>query len=267
MNEKSKRFLDMLDDSLSREEFKKAFEAVMRQILEIEKKLTIRIDNKLSSAMSSLVDIENTHREVIKRIEQENSTSFSNMKKWAIEQVTNLFVKYQIKEKMVELDRKMSEVKDGKDADEEKIVEKVLAQIKLPEYKETVLDNAEQIVSKLETLKGNKRLDKSAISGLEDEIKGLREQISNIPRGGGGGSRKTTYIKRIDLTSQCNGVLKSFAVPKDTIAIIGVFGTQFPITFDTADFTLLGNTLILTSEVSAPAVGQTLFALVETLFY
>lgn len=39
--------------------------------------------------------------------------------------------------------------RDGKDADETIIVEKVLEQIVLPEYKETVLDNGDQIIDKI----------------------------------------------------------------------------------------------------------------------
>lgn len=66
----------------------------------------------------------------------------------------------------------------GEDADEEIIVSKVLEQIKLPEYKETVLDTAEQIADKLETLKDDKRLDASA-------IKNLPEFIDSRPNGGG----------------------------------------------------------------------------------
>lgn len=56
---------------------------------------------------------------------------------------------------------------NGLDADEDLIVEKVLAEIKLPEYKETVLDDGEQIRDKLTSLEGDKRLDISAIKGTD----------------------------------------------------------------------------------------------------
>lgn len=46
---------------------------------------------------------------------------------------------------------KSIEVKDGKDADEEKIVQDVLAQIKLPEYKETIV-TGEEIIDKINDL-------------------------------------------------------------------------------------------------------------------
>lgn len=66
---------------------------------------------------------------------------------------------------------------DGKDADEEVIVDKVLEKIVLPEYKETVLDDGGQIRDKLETLKEKDRLDASAIKNLPElveEVKGAR---------------------------------------------------------------------------------------------
>lgn len=56
---------------------------------------------------------------------------------------------------------------DGKDADEQKIIDEVLSRIELPQYKEVILDNADQIKTKLETLTGDNRLDISAIKGTD----------------------------------------------------------------------------------------------------
>jgi len=123
-------------------------------------------------------------------------------------------------------------------------------------------DTPEQIADKLETLPDESRLKISAIDKLREEL----DELKNRPTGGGG-SRKVVYTKRINLSSQCNGTLKEFTMPKDCIDVLAVYGTQFPITFDEADFTFEGNVLTLTSEVSAPATGQTLFALIQTLFY
>jgi len=54
----------------------------------------------------------------------------------------------------------------------------------------------------------------------------------------------------------------------DTVKVLGVWGTQFPITFEQDnDFTFAGRTLTLTSQVPAPQTGQTLWCLIETLFY
>lgn len=128
-------------------------------------------------------------------------------------------------------------------------------------------DTPEQIREKLESLKDDERLDKSAIKGLEEEIKKLQLIIESLPRGGGGRG-KIPIVKVENLTSQVNGVLKTFALPRDTVRVLGVFGTQFPVIFDpSVDFTLTGNNLVLGASVSAPETGQTLFALIETLFY
>jgi hypothetical protein len=68
-------------------------------------------------------------------------------------------------------------------------------------------------------------------------------------------------IQYYDLTSQCNGVLKTFSIPTNT-KVLAVYGTQFPVIFrPLIDWTATSTTLILTSEVSAPEVGQTLFIL------
>lgn len=67
-------------------------------------------------------------------------------------------------------------------------------------------------------------------------------------------------VEKYNLTSQCNGVLKSFTVPQNR-EIIGVFSTQAPINYDPSkDWTGSGTTtLTLTDEVGAPLEGQTLW--------
>lgn len=121
----------------------------------------------------------------------------------------------------------------------------------------------------LEGLEGDERLDKSAIKGLEDEIKKLREELRAIPRGGKiGGMKKITSVRPANLTSQVDGVTKTFTMPADTLKVLGVWGTQFPVNFsEGTDWTFSGRTLTLTSAVNAPESGQTLWALIETQFY
>ena len=125
-------------------------------------------------------------------------------------------------------------------------------------------DTPIQIAEKLEILKGDNRLKLEAIKDLKEKLEALEKR----PIGRGGGARKVTYIKRENLSSQVNGTLKTFTLPKDTIEVIAVFGTQFPVNFNPGtDWTFSGRTLTLTSEVGAPKTGQTLYALIECLFY
>jgi len=86
----------------------------------------------------------------------------SKMKK---ETTAEFFAKLnEVKSLLKEVEKKKP--KDGKDADEEIIVDKVLAQIKLPEYKETVLDGRPEIVTKIN-------------SGAKDDTQIALKQIEN----------------------------------------------------------------------------------------
>jgi hypothetical protein len=137
---------------------------------------------------------------------------------------------------------KLQHGQDGKDSDPEEIAKLVLE--KLPEP-EKPIDNTE------------------VIDKLTKEVDELKQRpIGRI------GMKKITSVRTIDLSSQLNGSLKTFTLPADTLKVLGVWGTQFPITFRAdVDWTFSGRTLTLTGEVSAPASGQTLHALVETAFY
>jgi len=77
-----------------------------------------------------------------------------------------------VEDKLLEVKRLIKEAKatkpkNGKDANEPRIIKSVLDQIKLPEYKPTLLDTPKEIKDKLETLNGDDRLDISAIKGID----------------------------------------------------------------------------------------------------
>lgn len=78
---------------------------------------------------------------------------------------------------------------DGKDADEKKIVGEVLSQIKLPEYKETVLDNGEQIAEKLNSLKNV--LNFEVLTNIPDFA--MARDVVGYRGGGGGGGQVITF--------------------------------------------------------------------------
>jgi len=250
---KLNRLLQAMDeDSLTRSEFTENFSKVLKFLTNLKEK------NK-----GEFISLKQKVADLSTELKGENSTTITKLK----EEFTSIIDKA-LKDQANGLnflkDKAMSikGFKDGKDADESKIVKNVLQKIVLPEFKETVLDTPVQIAEKLELLKDDNRLKIKAIKGLEEEL----EELKSRPIGGGG-TRKVVYTKRINLSSQCNGTLKEFLMPKDCIDVLAVYGTQFPITFDEADFTFEGRTLTLTSEVGAPQTGQTLFALIQTLFY
>lgn len=159
-------------------------------------------------------------------------------------------------------------VKDGHTPTDEELVDIIkplIPKVEIPEIKLPEPETSDKIRNKLESLKGDDRLNKDAIKGLKEEIEMLKQSIVSIRASKRMGMRKVPIIKRENLTSQVNGVTTTFTLPRDTVAVVGVFSTQFPITFDSADFSLSGNTLTLNTGIVQ--YGQTLFAIIETLFY
>lgn len=286
--EKLKKLQDlfkMATDSLTREEFVSAFKEVVAFVKKIE-----------SKNEAFLQDLKLLQQRVITELKSENETTFAKIKNRILEQISEVFLRNKMNEKMalmlskhaqmlsemevqkkemdkkmVLLDKKMSEVHSGKDADEEIIVGKVRSQIvvptieeieqDLPKLKEPIRDALELFTNEDEKLK------MSAVGHLQEELKKLREEIKAVPRGRVGGMRRIPIIKRINLTSQVDGQTRSFTLPRDTVDVLGIFGTQFPVNFDTADWSLSGNTLTLAAGITTPAANQTLFAIIETLFY
>ena len=251
--------------------------------------LSIMDEEKLTKLRKFLLDIENQdiRREFsghfkqvidfISKVKEKNRTDFENFNKLVSDLAGKLegnnskeleSVKSELNQLGSSLsqivDEKLSQIRNGVDADEDRVSiiasERALEAVKplIP-----TIDTPEQIADKLEALKDDNRLKISAIDKLREEL----DELKSRPIGGRGGARKVVYTKRINLSSQCNGTLKEFTMPKDCIDVLAVYGTQFPITFDEADFTFEGQTLTLTSEVGAPQTGQTLFALIQTLFY
>lgn len=94
-----------------------------------------------------------------------------------------------------------------------------------------------------------------SVKGLRGIIDSLSNRISTRRSGGGGGSTVVTD----DLTAQCDGATKTFTTTKKIGAVINVASTQFPVVYrPVIDYSGSGTTLILTSEVGAPATSQTL---------
>lgn len=88
--------------------------------------------------------------------------------------------------------------------------EEQLEEIKksIPEIKDTILDTPQQIRDKLETLKGDDRLDKSAIRGLEDELKRIE-----ATRGGGTSFFGGRQMRMVSFTFTGDGVTTDFLLP------------------------------------------------------
>lgn len=78
------------------------------------------------------------------------------------------------------MDNMPEDGKDGKDADEEYVIEEVLNRIKLPEFKEVVLDNGEQIVTKINDLPTNDEEYKIDFTHIKNVPEFPKQQTQNI---------------------------------------------------------------------------------------
>lgn len=147
-------------------------------------------------------------------------------------------------------DVKLAVPKDGKDANPEDVVPLVLEKIKLPEYEKFILeDKGQQIVDLINGLPINpdNQIDAS-------HIKNLPQSEGRIVAAG-----SKTKVFYHDLSAECDGVTKTFRLPRN-FGVIGVFSTQAPIIYrPIIDWTEGDRTLTLTSQVSAPETGQTLW--------
>lgn len=117
--------------------------------------------------------------------------------------------------------------------------------------------SAEQIRDKLESLKEDDRVDKSAIKGLEEELKRIEKSVGSSK----GGVRRVFQPYVDDLSSSCDGSNKTFYLSRAPLktATAQVFGTDFPVILrPTIDFTISNKTLTLASGIPAPNSGATL---------
>lgn len=159
--------------------------------------------------------------------------------------------------------------RDGQTPDTQFIIETILGKLRVPRDGERGLtgkdgkdgspDTPDQIVEKIN--RADKKIKQSAIEGLLEQFTSLMRSIreKTVSQIGGGGDSVQYY----DLSSQCNGVTKTFTLPSNARRILGVWGTQFPSGGfrPLTDWTYTKPTLTLTGEVVAPATGQTLWAL------
>ena len=118
-------------------------------------------------------------------------------------------------------------------------------------------DTPEVIVSKLESLEDDERLDVKAIKGIEELVKRLEKKIdSKAVFYGGGGERK--HSKQYDLSPYLTGVLKTFSLPAFW-EVTGVVCSSFPNALrPIIDYTTNGgaSTITFTSQIDETTTLQ-----------
>lgn len=158
------------------------------------KKENESLNNDTKTQVESILEsIYKEHDRILKSVE--NSTQ--NVKSEATESITKAIS--EMKRMCAEvMEMKPKDGEKGEDADEEKIIEEVLAKIKLPEYKEVVLDDGAEIISKINDEKVAK-INASQIEGLPT--------FEGKPNGGGW--RNLNQLHDVNLTNLANNdVLK-----------------------------------------------------------
>lgn len=260
--EKLKQVLTLVSESLTKEEFINAFKMVLDYVKKIDdrnlKEIEVIKQNLAALGEATIKksekDIETAKNEALKALQtiiSKLEPEFDRQTKLLGERLEDLTTK--LNDKLAEVDQKVQSVRDGKDADEEAMLLKL--ENDLPKLGERIRDA-------LELLEGDNRLDKSAIKGLEEELKALSKKVDGQKVVAGGAAK--TRIIRIDLSSQLNGVLKTFFLGTH-FGIISVDSSSAPFGAfregENQDYYESGKNIVFTSNVNAAislAEGQSL---------
>lgn len=159
---------DLNPENFTKSEFIAAFENVVNLVKRIE-----------SQNIKDFEDLRRSMAALSEKVANDAMDNVDNLRK-VITDFVSSSMDQMMKEhhdKMMAMDEKMDSIQDGKDADEELIVERVKNDLKIPTIEELKNDLPKmgmQIRDALELLQGPERLNVSAIDGLTellDEIK------------------------------------------------------------------------------------------------
>jgi len=239
--------MQTLDMSVTKEEFATNLENLLTFVDRVEQRWNVNLDQFEQLALS-----------LAQKVQGDHDASLGELKAFfdkagAAEVLARLEREHG--ERMAAVDEKVGSLKDGAPGPRGP---------QGPRGPAGSPDTPDEVVEKVNLAKT--KIKSSQIDGLDEKLARLHKQSTTVSRPMG--MRKVPIVKRHRLTDQCDGVTKTFTLPQDTIDVLGVFGSQFPIQYDpTGDWTFSGRTLTLGASVSAPASGQTLWALIEVLFY
>lgn len=176
----------------TQEEFEKAYKSLLDLILKIEKAMVERN----SKALEKLLVI---FEEKASKLDDGNSSQIAGFKEDILAKVSKALTEQENGMNYIrDYIRNLKNGKDGRDADEARVVQEVLSQIKLPEQKEIILDTPIEIRNKLESIDNeSEKLAIEAIKDLRKELDELRE-LKTQRMGGGGFSSIAFQSKFID---------------------------------------------------------------------
>ena len=290
VDQKLKELLDIMREGMTRQDFLAAFKEVIEHAKKIEQKLGVKIDDRIQSAEDKLDELEELYKEAVRKVENEatrivedNESTLSNIKKWAMQKISDLFLRSHVSDalnqkieefnvKMDKVDERIAEISSfiPPDASTVALEASKLAQEELktllptiPKLEEELPKLGEPIRDTLELLPDGEKLKIEAIEQLREELDELKKQIRTggktvfVGGGSGGGGR---IVKSYDLSTSLDGSTKTFNLPA-LWRVISVHLSSFPnVLRETTDYTYTPTTVTFTSEIDAAtslASGQT----------
>ena len=258
-NMKQEILLNMLEDSMTKTEVLEIAEKLSKHVKKIEER-NIQDVQEINKALNGVLsDLKNTTTNDIESLKKElRSTVLSEIQRANSEHGN----------KMSEVEEKLSRIRDGKDADEDSILERLSEMIKIPtieELKDDLPIMGSEVRDALELLPEedengeDQRLDASAIKGLKEFfIELFGEQSSGKTLSGG--VQQPRFIDYEDLTGTKNGTNKVFTInltpsPATSLKVYRN-GQRLKLT---TDYTVSGKTITLVTA-QAPESDEELYA-------
>lgn len=194
----------MVDEGMTKDEFLEFSKNIVNFVKKIE------IQNT-----RDILSIKNTVDLLKNKIENDNSLTAKEVKEITRKELENLSNKFtSLSNRLNDAILEIKDGEDGKDADEDAILERLIESIKIPtveELKDDLPKMGTQVRDSLELLQGEDRLDASAIKGLEDLISKYKTEV----KVGGGFNSVAMNFHMVDdetPTGLVNGSNKNFVI-------------------------------------------------------
>lgn len=237
--EKLKKLLEVTNEGLTEKKFLESFKTVVNQILKLETKAL----DKINKAIAELESKNNTSLNATQADLRALGGKLEELVDKALKEQANSlnFIRDKVRKIKEGVDGKDGIGVDGKDADEEKIINEVLGKIKVP------------------------GIDKTEMNEMDIELKALREELEKVKlmRGKGGGGTSAIgianaakyWVKTEEPSGLINGVNKAYAVSKTIFAVLsfslnGEFIAQIP------NYTISNKTVTFTTALPAAYSGK-----------
>ena len=254
MNEKELKFFKglhkaMQGGAVQPDELIEAFTFMLKLLREQTTLVRRELAEKSSEGATNLTTLTNS----IKELEASLRSLIADQQKLTAEELKALNVRL-----LTEIEAVESMIPAMPDlASLEQKVEAAKAELesKIPKLPEELTPAA--MWDKLENLEGDER--PRWVSAVEKKLTEIEERLTRVAQTRITAGPSANAVQYADLTAQCDGSKTSFEVPRHRFAL-ALFGTQFPgIYRPGTDFTTANRSLsLVTSQVSAPASGQTL---------